>query len=513
MATQGFIHFGPYRVHPTQGLFRGELEVPVTPKALAVLLALARRPREVVTRTELFDTVWAGRVVSDAALSSCIRDLREALGDCARAPRFLETVHGRGFRLCAAAQRDDELGEQDVRNAQPTLLVLPFDNVSGSPHAGILATGLTHDVITHIARSRLTLVIARGTAFHFAGRDRDVGEIGKKLGVRYVVQGAVQVENRRLVLTVELSEAPARRIIWAERFSRSIDDWMVLQQELSELIVASIEHQVQAEEIRRSQLLPSEDLDAWSAYHRGLSHMYRFRERDCQRAEHWFRRSIELEPGISRPWAGLSFVNFERAFLNREPNREQQIEQALDLAQRGVAIDSYDPMAHWALSRAHLLRGELDESKDAVETAIRLNPSYAIAQYSRGWVGLQRGENQVCDDRIGFARRLSPYDPLKYAMLGVSGLNLAMIGRHEEALDLARQSLQHRNAHYLVKGFAAVTCAVSGHFEQASDYLKQIRAVSPGYDVDDFLMVFRFQREQDLSQVNRAFTEMRRLAG
>jgi len=513
VAATGFIRFGPYRVHPTQGVFRGDAEVRITPRALAVLYELTLRPRQLVTKSELFDTVWSDTVVSDSALSSCIRELRLALGDNARDPQYIETLHGRGFRLCVTSVAEPaEATGQELLSRRPSLVVLPFGAVGGDASSSLLAHGLTHDVITLVARSRTVLIIARGSAFRFMSGDHDVQWISDRLGVRYVVQGALQVSGRRLTLWVTLADARTREELWSERYQRGLDDWMLLQQELAELIVGSVASEVQREEIRRALLLPSSNLDAWSAYHRGLSHMYKFREDEWEQAELWFSRSIQMEPGVSRPYAGLSFVHFERAFLNLGKDRSGQIQKALDYARQGVAIDARDPMAHLALSRALLLRGEMEESKRAVETATSLNPSYAIAQYWRGWVGLQLGENQVCHDRIGFARRLSPYDPLKFAMLGGSGLNLALMGRTDEAVKLARQSLQQANAHFLVPAFAAVTHAVSGQGERAGQYITRVRKVSPGFDADDFLTAFAFQRDRDIKRVGKAFDTMHKPA-
>lgn len=513
MTKAGFISFGPYRINLEQGLFSGDEEIRVTPKSLAVLCELAKRSCQVVTKAELFDTVWSGRVVSDSALSSCIRELRRALGDDARNPDYIETLHGRGFRLrVEAAGVADEIPGEQLLSRWPSLVVLPFENITGDQSADILARGLTHDVITHVARARTTLVIARGTAFQIRSGQHGVRAISERLGVRYVVQGAVQVSGKRLTLWAGLADCSTREELWSERYERSVDDWILIQQELAELIVASVETEVQREEVRRALLLPSSNLDAWSAYHRGLGHMYKFRSEEWERAEHWFSRSIEMEPGISRPYAGLSFVNFEKAFLNLGKERAAWMRRALDYARQGVAIDARDPMAHWALSRAYLLRGELDKSKQAVESATTLNPSYAIAQYSRGWVGLQLGENQECKERIEFARRLSPFDPLKMAMLGVSGLNLALMGRSDEAIALARQSLQQSNVHYLVTAFAAVTHAISGRVEQAGRYFAGIQKASPGLDVNGFLTVFQFQRERDIRRIKKAFRDMEKVA-
>jgi TolB-like protein len=493
----------------------GGREIRVTPKSLAVLYALARRPHQVVTKAELFAEVWPASVVTDAALSSCVAELRKALGEDARNPRYIETVHRRGFRVlqpCTVADGDPVTADSFSRT-QPSIMLLPFENVGGEESSNVIARGLVHDVITRIARARVMFIISRGTTFQFDSGPRDVKRIGEKLGVRYIVQGAVQISGDRLKVSVALANAATREELWSEQYQRRLADFMLMQEEIAELIVASLESEVQRTEVRKAVLMPSSDLDAWSAYHRGIHQMYQFKRDACDEAEQLFRRSIEMEPGVPRPYAGLSFVQFERVFLNIVRDRSAGIEKAFDYALQSVSIDPLDPMGHWALSRAHLLRGELEEAKESLETAIELNPSYAIAQYSLGWVALQLGDNQLCLDRVGFARRLSPYDPLKFAMLGVSALNLALMGRTAEAAALAERSTQQANAHHQALAFAAVTYALDGQIEKARAFFARIRKASPRYGIDDFLAVFPFRRQRDIERVGEAFKELQPRTG
>jgi TolB-like protein/DNA-binding winged helix-turn-helix (wHTH) protein len=488
-----FRSFGPFRVHAAQGLWCDDREIRITPKSLAVLCALAARPGTVVTKEELFAEVWRGRVVSDAALSSCIRELRRAIDDDARNPRYIETVHRRGFRLLhrhtnvsGAAGPDasmarpvvagDTIGSDECRmragtvsgqrrsfaEATPSIVILPFESISDEAPGSAIARGLVHDITTRVARSRVMFVIARGTAFQFAGRPQDVRRTGKRLGVRYVVQGAVQISGSRLGVSVSLADTLDGTELWSERYERRLDDFMLIQEEIAKIVVACIETEVERQEIQRSLLMPSLNLDAWSAFHRGLHHMYRFQHDDCEAAERLFLSSIRMEPGVPRPYAALSFVNFERAFLGFDAARSNFVDKAFAYALQSLSIDERDPMGHWALSRAHLLRGELDAARLSLETAIDLNPSYAIAQYSLGWVALQLGERELCLERVGFARRLSPYDPLKFAMLGVSALNLALMGRTADAVELSKRSTLQANAHHLAYAFAAITHALGG---------------------------------------------------
>jgi TolB-like protein len=523
------IRFGPYRVHPLQGLLLGEREIRVTLKSLAVLYALARRAHKVVSKAELFEEVWPSTVVTDAALSSCIRELRQALGDDAREPRFIETVHRRGFRLLATAtfadgrstindvpgervdrpSFEDQASADSPSSSQPAIVILPFENIGADASEGIFARGLVHDVITRIARSRTLPIIARGTAFQFSAGPHNVVAIGRKLGVRYVVQGAVQATRSRLKVSVSLASALDGRELWSEQYQRKLDDFMAIQEDIAEAIIGALESAIHHEEARRSMLMPSGDLDAWSAYHRGLHHLYRFKYEDCDAAEQLFLRSIAMEPAVPRPYAGLSFVSFERAFLNLDGNRASHVARAFEYALQSLAIDPLDPMGHWALSRAHLLRSEVEASKESLETAIELNPSYAIAQYSLGWVALQLGDNELCLQRVGIARRLSPYDPLKFAMLAVSGFNLALMGRTTEAVQLALRSARSVNAHHHVLAFTAVTLALCGQVDEGQSYMRRLHAVVPNYDLGDFLTTHPFQLERDRSRVSKAFELMR----
>jgi TolB-like protein len=511
-----------------QGLSLGGREIRVTLKALAILYELARRTGEVVSKVELFEEVWPNTIVTDAALSSCIRELRKALGDDARKPRFIETVHRRGFRLLATApcadeaaivsgaldEPVDESSSKDPASRysrsslRPAIVILPFETIGTDPSEGIVARGLVHDVITRIGRSRMMPVIARGTAFQFAAEPHDVVAIGGKLGVRYVVQGAVQATGSRLKVSVSLANALDGREVWSEQYQRKLDDFMLIQEDIAEAIIGALESVVVREETRRSLLMPSGDLNAWSAYHRGLHHLYRFKYEDCDAAEQLFLRSIAMEPTVPRPYAGLSFVSFERAFLNLEGNRASHVARAFDYALQSLTIDPLDPMGHWALSRAHLLRSEVESSKGSLETAIELNPSYAIAQYSLGWVQLQLGDHEECLQRVGIARRLSPYDPLKFAMLGVSGLSLALVGRTAEAVQLARQSARSSNAHHHVLAFTAVTLALCGQIDESRSYLRRLHSVVPNYDMVDFLITHPFQLERDRGRVRKAFELM-----
>jgi TolB-like protein/DNA-binding winged helix-turn-helix (wHTH) protein len=505
--------------------------VKAEPQVLRLLQLLIENRDRVVSRSEIHARLWGRRLVTDNALNVRMKSARRAVGDTGQAQSIIRTVQGAGYQFMAdvdcssqpsirlAPYRAGDFGGAVVHapaalveralTGQPSIVVLPFESISADASETVIARGLAHDIITRIARSRTMLIIARGTAFKFPSGQQDVMAIGRKLGVRYVVQGAVQIASGRLKVSVALANALTCEEISSEQYTRKLDDFMLVQEEIADMVVSALEASVQREEMQRSLLMPSTNLDAWSAYHRGLHHMYRFKLKDCDKAERLFRRSIDLEPGVPRAYAGLSFVNFERAFMHFGGDRSAAIHKAFDYAQQSLSIDPMDPMGHWVLARAQLLRAELEASKRSLETAIDLNPSYAIAQYSLGWVALQLGEHELCSERIGLARRLSPYDPLKFAMLGVTALNLAMMGRTGEAVVLAKQSLRQPNAHYQANAFAAVTHALDGQTDRARELFAKVRQVVPAYDLADFLAVFPFRRDDDARCIRKAFDAMR----
>ena len=502
--------------------------VAVEPQSLRLLKYLIENRDRVVSRRELHNVLSGNRVVSDNALSACVRSARRAVDDDGQRQGIVRTVQGAGYQFVAplaiaphadagtsidaagiSGEKQSPTVDEDLARgagaAQPSIVVLPFETLGGGESTQIIARGLVHDIITRIARSRSMFIIARGTAFQFEGRAHDVRDVGATLGVRYVVQGALRVHEQRLKADVSLADAKTRGELWSEEYDRKLDDFMSVQEEIAEKIVGTLESQVQHEEMRRSLLMPSSNLDAWSAYHRGLHYLLSFSKRGCENAERFLRRSIDLEPTIPRPYAALSFVNFERVFLNFEHDRAGGIRKAFDYARQSLDIDPLDPMGHWALSRAYFLQEALDSAKESLETAVMLNPSFAVAQYSIGWVALQLGEHELCLDKIDFARRLSPFDPLKFAMLGVYALNLAMMGRTGEAAALSLHSTMQPNVHHQALAFAAVTHALDGQHEKARNFYSRVKAVDPGYTIDRFLTTFAFQRDNDIHRVRAAF--------
>ncbi|HEY8518468.1 MAG TPA: winged helix-turn-helix domain-containing protein [Gammaproteobacteria bacterium] len=500
------------------------------PQVLTLLAYLVANRHRIVTRRELNEHVWRGRIVTDAAVNSCIKAARAHIGDDGRTQVFIRTVHRKGYRfigdvaersggavraagdvepIVAAGDRFD--GLELTLPSQPSVAVLPF-RLAGEEHAhGVLADGLTHEVITRIARARWLFVISRGSAFKFRAGPYDPRDVGRALGVRYVVQGEVRALGEEVSVHAMLADAVTGQERWAEHLRRPLRDVLTVQEEMAELIVGSVESEVEHAERQRAAVIAPANLDSWSAYYRGCWHMYRFTAEDYVLAEQYFRRSIELDPRSPRAYAGLSFIHWQRAFLELAPDRAAEERRAIGFAEEALMLDPRDPLGHWALGRAYLLSQDLGEAVNELETAVQLNPSSAVGQYSLAYALMQTGDSLRSNEVVDKARRLSPYDAMTFAMYAVRAQNLAVLGQYADAAAFATRAARQPNAHYQVLAIAAYCNMLAENIEAARAFYQRLREVRPTYASADFFRAFRHQPQQNTALIEGAFRQLERL--
>ena len=284
-----------------------------------------------------------------------------------------------------------------------------------------------------------------------------------------------------------------------------------MQQQLSEEIVGVVETQIEQAERERSLLKSPEGLDAWSAYHRGCWHMYRFTVPDFDKAEHFFLRSLELDAKAPRAYAGLSFVHWQRAFLELTRDRTTQERLALERAHQSIAADPRDPLGHWALGRAYLLQNDLDQAVDELGESVAINPSSAVGQYSLAYSLMQLGETTRSLSANTKARRLSPYDAMTFAMYACFASNLKLVGRYSEAADFATRAARQPNTHYHVVAIAAVCNVLADRRESAKAHYARLLAAHPGYSSEDYLTAFRHRPDEHIALIRRAFAQLETL--
>jgi DNA-binding SARP family transcriptional activator len=377
-----------------------------------------------------------------------------------------------------------------------SLAVMPFeDRTPGATHGGGLGDGMTHDVITRLAKLRSVFVIASGTVFALAQRQAGPEDAGRRLDVDYVASGWLRRDARgQLQVSVQLAETRSAQVVWAEEFSRRLDDAFTVLDEIGNRIVTAIAGQIEMAERNRAVLKNPSSLNAWEAHHRGLWHMMRFAREDNEQARHFFQTAVRLDPTFARPHAGLSFTHFQDAFLGWR-DRDAAIEQAYRSAADGLMADEHDPTSHWALGRAMWLQGRQDGALRELREAIELSPNFALGHYTLAFVHAQSGDPATAITEVDHARALSPMDPLLFGMLASRALALLRLGRHDEAVEWAQRASARPNAHIHIRAIAVFSLALAGRTAEARAALADIQATQPGYGVPDFLQAFRLDAE------------------
>jgi TolB-like protein/Tfp pilus assembly protein PilF len=514
-------------------LRRGAVADAIEPQVYELLAYLIRNRDRLVTRAELNQTIWNGRVVTDSTLNSRIKAARRAIGDDGKSQALIRTFPRMGYRFVAEVtehrpvrlmaaeapgdvsriiETSDNLDSLDLTlPSRPSVAVLPFRPMAVPAGRSLLADGLTLDVTSQLGRARWLFVAARGSTFKFRVGPYDPRDIGAALGVRYVVQGDVHILANKVAVYATLADASTGAELWADHFESHVQEVADIRQQIADRIVGLVEAEIEQAERERSLLKTPEGLDAWSAYHRGCWHMYRFTPRDFDQAEHFFRRSLALDPNAPRAYAGLSFIHWQRAFLEltRDRNREERL--ALELAHQSLAVDPRDPLGHWALGRAYLLQSDLDQAADELKTSVAINPSSAVGQYSLAYVLMQLGEQMPSLDSNGKARRLSPYDAMTFAMYACYAANYKFLGRYAEAAEFATRAARQPNTHYHVVAIAAVCNVLADRPEAAKAHYARLLAAHPGYTSDDYLMAFKHRPAEHCALIRRAFSQLEAL--
>ena len=411
-----------------------------------------------------------------------------------RAWRAARTQSETAPRVAAAPIAPASVPSDVVLSAprRASIAVMPFvERDNATVVRGGSADGLAYDVITRLAKLRTLFVIAQGTVFALHERGIAPEEAGRTLNVDYVVSGALARQGSRLSVTVELAETRTARIVWAEVFNHKPGDALLVLDEIGNRIVASIASEIETIERNRAILRPPNSLDAWEAHHRGLWHMYRFKRDENERARHFFKAAVGLDPTFARAYAGLSFTHWQNAFQGWA-DRGQEIEHAYAAAGQSLMVDDRDPAAHWAMGRALWLRGQHEQSVLELEQAIELSPNFAMGHYTLAFVHAQGGDPNLAVQSSDQSRHLSPFDPLLFGMLAARAMALLRLGRIEEAAEYAVKAAARPNAHAHISAIAAYSLALNGRLEEARAHLQAIRRTVPHYGVEDFLRAFQF---------------------
>lgn len=480
--------FGRYRLEPRGGLVSGDRQIRLTPKALALLSFLADRPGELVTKEELFAAVWPEVAVGDAALVTCIQELRKALGDDARRPRYIETLHRRGYRFIGkipAAPPPARIIDAPTLPLpdKPSIAVLPFDNMSDDPDQEHFADGVSEDLITGLARIRWLFVIARNSCFVYKNRAVDVKEVSRELGVRYVLEGSVRRAGNRLRISAQLIDAITGGHHWAERYDRKIGDVFDVQDEITRSVAGAIEpHLLAAEGIRALSRSP-DDLGAWELVARAQTHFGRMTRADFETALGPLEKAVAIYPDYA-PARGMLGLRLAFAAHMGWVAREQGLSAAREHALRAIALDDRDPWGHSALGYWAMMERRTEESIAAFRRAVDLNPSSAAAHTNLSHIFAFSGEDHDAIVHGEEAIRLSPFDPEMAFFLGGIAVASFAARRYEHSVKYTTEALRLRPGFQGAQRLRAVSLAQMGRIEEAREALASARRAHPALSVD-----------------------------
>jgi len=497
------------------------------PQVFALLSLLIENRDRVVSKDEILEKVWEGRVVSDAALSSRIKAARQALGDDGQAQRFIKTVHRIGFRFVGEVRTSRAMGtgtalevrpgslEPNVstgvaqleRISRPSIAVLPFRLIGTDSRYASFAHALPDELITELSRLRWLFVTARGSSFRLRVPDAEIPDIGRMLGVRYCLSGTIELSDPTLAITVELVDTLDGGIVWAERFAGRITDVHAIRDEIRSRVITALDIRIPIHEAARARLSVPEDLDAWAAYHLGLQHMYRFNRGDNAAAARLFEHAVKLDPHFARAQAGLSFVHQQTAFMRYSDDVGGETLLARRFAERGLEIDPLDPFVNFTMGRTYWLTGDLDSSLSWLERATEVSPNYAQGIYARAWTEALAGRAREGRQHVDLAMRLSPIDPLHYAMLGTRAFTHMVLGEDAAAADWAERAARSPGAHVLIAMIATAAHELNGDGARAAFWAVNVRERNNTLTREDFCRAFPMKSDAMRVRVVQALAQ------
>jgi TolB-like protein len=508
-------------------LTRGSAVIPIGPQVFDLLLYLVENRERVVSRDNLLGAVWGGRIVSESTLASHVNAVRKAIGDSGTEQRLVRTVARKGFRFVGDVEEAPTSDDADSLKAEiaildeasahtlalpekPSIAVLPFLNLSGDPAQDYFIDGVVEDIVSALSRIRWLFVIARNSSFTYKGRAVDVKQVGRELGVRYVLEGSMRKAANRVRITGQLIDATTGAHVWAERFEGTLDDIFELQDQISASVVGAIARQLELAEIERAKRKPTDSLDAYDYYLRGRANLNPGTRESIDEGLPLFTKAIELDPDYAAAYAMAAWCHFWRKVNGWMTDRPREIAEGTRLARRAVELGRDDAVAltRGGHALAHFV-GDLDMSIALVDRALALDPNLAAAWFLGGFLRTERGDPDSAIDHFSRAMRFSPLDPEMFRMQAGMALAHLFAGRFDAASSWAEKAYRELPSFLMVVGIIAASHALAGRSDEAQRAMSHLRQLDPTFHVSSLTDWLPIRRPADLA----TFAEGLRRAG
>lgn len=507
---------------------RGQV-VAVGPQVFDLLLLFVNNPDRVLSKDELLNSVWSGRIVSESTITSHINAVRKAIGDTGEEQRLVRTVARKGYRFVGRINgdmtgeaRQPDIDERSAVAAQhpssstlalpekPSITVLPFQNLSGDPEQEYFADGVVEDIIAALSRIRWLFVIARNSSFTYKGQAVDAQGVGQELGVRYVLEGSVRKCGNKVRITGQLIDATSGTHIWAERFEGLLDDIFELQDQVTESVVGAIAPQLERAEIERAKRKPTESLDAYDYYLRAMAKLHSGSREAIEQALPMFYQAIELDPEFASAYGMAAWCHFWRKLNGWMDDRPAEIAEGIRLARLAVTLGRDDAVAltRGGHALAHLA-GEVDAGIALLDRARLLNPNLAPAWFLGGILRALHGETDAAIENLNHAVRLSPLDPEMFRMQVGMALAHFFAGHFDAAADWAEKALGNLPSLLIAAALVAASHALGGRMEKANLAMQRLQKLDPSLRLCTLRDWLPIQRPEDFAR----FVDGLRLAG
>jgi len=483
-------------------------------RARDILWVLASAHGEVVSKDELMTRVWPGLAVEENNIQVHISALRKALDDGKDGQAYVVTVPGRGYRLVGSqpsfAIRDVETRPGPAVPDKPSIAVLPFQNMSGDIAQEYFADGVVEEIITALSRFPGLFVIARNSSFTYKGRSVDIKQVGSELGVRYVLEGSVRRGGDRVRITGQLIDAATGAHLWADRFEGDADDIFDLQDQVTMSVVGAIAPKLERAEIERAKRKPTESLDAYDYYLRGMEHYYQDINENISKAMRLFSQATESDPAFATAYAYGAMCYVQRKASGWMTERQKEVSETARLARKAVELSKDDAVV--LRTAGHALAyvvHEFDAGRLFIDRALALNPNLARAWHSSGLLRVWMGDPDTAIRHLAQFKRLSPLDSVMPRHVCGSAFAHFFAGRYDEACSLAEQVLQESPNLHLGLRACAASHALAGRVERARNAMTRLRQIDPNLRVSNLGDLTPLQRPEDIAK----YAEAMRKAG
>jgi adenylate cyclase len=419
---------GDFIVEPDLNrISRGDTAVSIEPKVLNVLVCLAERPGEVLTREEILRAVWPDTHVTEEVLTYSISALRKALGDDARDPHVIQTISRRGYRLIAQVQAAAAPGPPSL----PSVAVLAFSDMSQEKNHEYFCDGIAEEITNRLTHLRGLRVAARTSAFAFKGQAEDVRTIGRKLGVGAVLEGSVRKAGTRLRITAQLINVADGCHLWSASFDRESEDIFAIQDEISQKVVRALEVELSDRERSILGKAPTQSVEAYEFYLRGRQFFYKSKRRSIQCALEMLTRAAGKDPTYAQAWAGMADC-YSYLFMYFD-NDQFNLELAREMSRTSLELDPDLAEAHSACGLAASLSKLYSQAEREFQAAVRLNPHLFEAYYFYGRTCFVQGKLEEAARLFEQAESVKPDDCQAASLLAFTCRTLGQVGRAEAA--------------------------------------------------------------------------------